>query len=182
MKTMETTRLVLRPFQESDLDDFYEYAKNPNIGPKAGWPPHKNIEESRKILTMFIEGNDDVWALVDKDCNKLIGSMGLHRDSLRSTEDVKMLGYVLSEDYWGRGLVAEAAKAVIAYVFDKLAVSLVTVHHYPFNQQSKSVIEKCGFTYEGTLRHATKLYDGSLLDLCCYSMTRDEWICMQEIK
>lgn len=181
MKTLETDRLILRPFKESDLEDFYEYAKNPNIGPNAGWPPHKNKEESQKILSIFIEEND-VWALVYKENNKMIGSVGLHKDSLRSTEDVKMLGYVLSQHYWGKGIIEEASKAAIGYAFDELTVSLVTVHHYPFNQQSKRVIEKCGFTYEGTLRHAAKLYDGRLLDLCCYSMTKEEWICIQKIK
>jgi putative acetyltransferase len=175
MKILLTPRLILRPFLESDLEDFYEYAKSPNIGPNAGWPPHTNIEESRQILTSFIEGNE-VMAIVLKETNKVIGSIGVHKDRLRSTEDSKMLGYVLSEDYWGQGLVAEASKAVINYVFEELEVGLLSIEHYPTNLQSKRVIEKCGFTYEGTLRQGTKLYDGKVLDLVCYSMTKEEWI------
>lgn len=174
MITLETDRLILRAFKETDLDDFYEYAKNPNIGPNAGWTPHKNIEDSKQILDMII-AEDEVWALVDKASNKVIGSVGLHNDRLRSTEDIKMLGYVLSESYWGQGLMAEAAMAVIAYAFENLEIQLISVHHYPYNLQSKRVIEKCGFGYEGTLRHATKLYDGRIYDLMCYSMTKDEW-------
>lgn len=175
MKTLETERLILRSFQETDLNDFYEYAKNPHIGPNAGWPPHESIKGSKQILNMFME-EDDVWALVYRDNNKVIGSIGLHKDRLRSTEDIKMLGYVLSEEYWGRGLVAEASKAAIAYAFEELGVQLVTVHHYPYNLQSRRVIEKCGFVYEGTLRHATKLYDGRTYDLMCYSLNKEEWM------
>ena len=174
MNTLETERLLLRPFQETDLDDFYEYAKNPHVGPNAGWPPHGSKEDSLKILNIFMS-NDEVWAIVNKENNKLIGSIGLHTEPLRSTEDVKMLGYVLSEDYWGRGLMVEASKAVINYAFDNMYLQLLAVHYYPFNQQSKRVIEKCGFVYEGTLKHAKQIYDGSVYDVVCYSMTRDEW-------
>lgn len=174
MKTLETNRLLLRPFKRSDLEDFFEYARNPNVGPNAGWPPHKSIEDSERILKMFIEG-DEVLAIELKANHKVIGSLGLHPDKLRTTEDAKMLGYVLSEDYWGRGITTEAAKAVIRYAFEELGLNMVTVHHYDYNIRSRRVIDKCGFIYEGTLRHAIKLYNGNIYDLVCYSMTRGEW-------
>lgn len=174
MKTLETQRLLLRPFQEEDLADFFEYAKNPEVGPNAGWPPHNSREDSRKILQNFID-EEEVWAVVFKENNKLIGSIGLHKDQLRSAADVKMLGYVLSKEYWGRGIMAEAAHAVIRFAFESLDIALLTVHHYFHNTRSRRVIEKCGFQYEGTLRRCSKIYDGSVHDLVCYSMTRQEW-------
>ncbi len=174
MKTLETNRLILRSFKVTDLDDFYEYAKNPNVGPNAGWPPHASREDSRKILTSFIE-NGEVWAIVLKENNKVIGSLGIHRDQLRTATDVRMLGYVLSEDYWGRGLMTEAARAAIRYTFETMDISLLTVHHYSHNQRSRRVIEKLGFHYEGTLRHCSRIYDGTVHDTACYSMTREEW-------
>lgn len=174
MKIFETERLILRPFQDTDLDAFYEYAKNPNVGPNAGWEPHTSKEDSFVILSIFME-NNEVWAIVHKEDNKLIGSVGLHKDPLRSADDVKMLGYVLAEEYWGRGLTTEASKTVINYAFEHLDIKLLSVHHYPFNHRSKRVIEKCGFQYEGTLRHASKIYDGSVYDTVCYSMTYEEW-------
>lgn len=174
MKIIETERLILRPFMESDLDDFYQYAKNPNIGPNAGWKPHESLDESKEILKNFIE-EDQVLAIVFKDNNKVIGSLGLHKDHLRSSDNVRMLGYVLSEDYWGRGIVTEASKAILAYAFTDLGLTMVSVHHYSFNHKSRRVIEKCGFTYEGTLRHCIKIYDGNIYDLVCYSMTKEEW-------
>lgn len=175
MKALETNRLLLRPFRWTDLDDFYEYAKNPDVGPNAGWPPHQSREDSEKILKVFMEG-DEVLAIVWKGNNKVIGSLGLHKDQLRSTEDVKMLGYVLSEDYWGKGITTEAAKTVIKYAFEDMGLAMVTVHHYDYNVRSRRVIDKCGFLYEGTLRHATKLYNGNTYDLVCYSLTKDEWM------
>lgn len=174
MKTIETERLILRPFEESDLEDFYNYAKNPNIGPNAGWKPHESIEESKKILDGFING-DKVLAICLKEDNKVIGSIGLHDDNLRPVDNVKMLGYVLSEDYWGLGITTEAAKAVLDYAFTELGLFMVTVSHYSFNQRSKRVIEKCGFVYEGTLRHCIKIYNGNIYDLSCFSITKEEW-------
>lgn len=175
MNTLETDRLLLRPFEEADLQDFFEYAKSPNVGPNAGWPPHSNLEESRDILEAFME-NEEVWALVLKESNKLIGSIGIHKDQLRSASDVKMLGYVLSEEYWGQGMMYEAAQAAIRYAFEHLDIVMLTVHHYSYNNRSKRVINKCGFQYEGTLRHCSKIYNGSVYDLACYSMTKEEWL------
>ncbi len=174
MITLETKRCILRPFEKNDLEDFYAYAKNPHVGPNAGWPPHNNIEESKRILDSFIE-SEEVWALIYKDNNKLIGSIGLHKDHLRSAPDVKMLGYVLSEDYWGMGIMPEAAAAALDYAFELFDISFVTIHHYSNNIRSKRVIEKLGFQYEGTLRHCSKLFDGTIHDLVCYSMSREEW-------
>lgn len=174
MITIETDRLILRPFTYTDLDDLYEYAKNPNVGPNAGWKPHEDLDESMAILKNFIEGNE-VLGVVWKANNKLIGSIGLHNDQLRTADKVKMLGYVLSEDYWGKGIITEASRAILTYAFSELDLNLVTVHHYAYNQKSRRVIEKCGFHYEGTLRHCTKIYNGNTYDLVCYSMTKDEW-------
>lgn len=175
MDILNTERLILRPFTVDDLDDFYEYAKNPNVGPNAGWKPHGNKEESLEILKGFIE-KDEVWAIVDNKTNKVIGSIGLHNDGKRENKNVKMLGYVLAECYWGNGLATEAAKRVIQYAFEVLELDLLSVYHYSFNKRSKRVIEKCGFHYEGTIRCASILCDGSVCDDVCYSMTRQEYI------
>ena len=174
MKTIETERLILRSWQFEDLDDFYEYAKNPNVGPMAGWEPHSSKEVSSNILKSFIE-KDEVWAIVFKENNKVIGSLGIHSDKKRGDVNAKSMGYVLSADYWGRGLMTEAAKRVIRYVFDEMNLDLLAIYHYPNNIRSKRVIEKCGFKYEGTQRKSSKIYDGQILDDFCYSMLRSEY-------
>lgn len=175
MKDINTDRLLLRRFKISDLGDFYEYAKNPNVGPNAGWDFHKSKEESLLILRNFIL-SDEIFAIELKSEKKVIGSIGLHKDRKRDNKDAKMLGYVLSENYWGRGYATEAAKAVISYAFKELSTDILSVYHYPFNERSKNVILKCGFIYEGTLREATVTYDGKIYDDCCYSMTKEEFL------
>lgn len=174
MKRLETERLILRDFQESDAEGLFAYAQNPKIGPAAGWAPHKTLEESQYFVRMFIQA-DDVWALEDKVSGKLAGSLGLHHDDKRSIPTARMIGYVLAEEFWGRGLMPEAVRAVLRYVFTEMALDIVSVNHFPSNTQSKRVIEKCGFRYEGTLRMAARKFNGELTDHVCYSMTRREY-------
>lgn len=174
MKVLETVRMILRPWRIDDLDDFYEYAKNPNVGPNAGWKPHKDKEESLRILQSFIE-KEEVWAIEYKENGKVIGSIGAHRDEKRRGVNAKMIGYVLSQDYWGRGLMSEAVREVIRYLFEGEGYDIISCYHYPFNIRSKRVIEKCGFKYEGTLRLASKIFDGSVYDDVCYSIIRDDY-------
>lgn len=104
---LKTDRLILRPWQLDDVDDFYEYAKVDGVGQMAGWLPHKNIDESRQILEIFI-AQKKTFAVVYN--NKVVGSLGIEKyDEKKSPEfDHKMgreIGYVLSKDYWGRGLI-----------------------------------------------------------------------------
>ena len=174
MRVIETYRLVLRAFKETDLDDFFAYAKSQKVGPMAGWKPHTNIEESKNILKSFMDG-DEIWAIEFKEDHKVIGSIGLHQDAKRSNPQARMLGYVLSEDYWGSGIMLEASRALLNYAFNECRYDLVSVYHFPFNLQSKSVIEKIGFKYEGCLRQTTLRFDGVLLDSMCYSITKDEF-------
>lgn len=174
MNVLETERLILRPWKMEDVDDFFEYAKNPNIGPNAGWQPHDSKEVSMGILQSFIE-KDEVWAIEYKADSKVIGSVGAHTDARRNGVNARMIGYVLSEDYWGKGLMTEAVKEVIRYLFEEEKYDVVSCYHYPFNIRSKRVIEKCGFKYEGTLRSASKIYDGSVYDSVCYSIIQEDY-------
>lgn len=175
-KTLSTNRLVLRAFTMEDLADFYEYCKDPDTGIHAGWKPHESIEESRDILHHFIEERE-VWAICEKQSGKVIGSIGLHRDSKRrrNFNQCRMMGYVLSKAYWGQGLMTEAAKEVLRHAFEDLGLEMVTISHFSYNQRSARVIEKLGFHREGVLRKAFLRYDGSLLDDVGYSMTREEY-------
>ena len=147
---IETPRLILRAFRESDLDDFFEYASVEGVGEMAGWRHHESKEESLEILRRFIE-NDKTFAICYKENGKLIGSLGIEKygleDKLTEFEPYlgREIGYVLSKDYWGRGIMPEAVKAVIDYLFDVLDLDFLTCGYFSFNSQSKRVQEKCGF-------------------------------------
>ena len=149
-KQIETDRLILRPFKQSDLEDFHEYCSVEGVGEKAGWIHHQNIQESQSILNKFIS-EDKTFALVLKENGKVIGSIGVEKYKL---EDVltefteyqgREIGYVLSKEYWGKGLMPEAVKAVINYLFNELGLDFLICGYFTFNVQSKRVQEKCGF-------------------------------------
>ena len=147
--TITTERLILRPWRETDLQDFYEYASVDGVGQRAGWLPHKDIEESERILSHFIEGKH-VFALEYN--GKAIGSLGIesYREDIYPEFDHlqgREIGYVLSKDYWGQGLMPEAVRAVIRWLFEDQGLDFVMVGHFDFNDQSRRVIEKCGFQY-----------------------------------
>lgn len=175
MKTIETERLILRGWNEEDTDDLYEYAKNPNVGPGGGWKPHASKAESLTIIKALFLDKYDCWAIVYRENRKVIGSVGYETDTKRPDISCKELGYAMSEDYWGKGIMTEAAKAVIRHGFEELKLDMISVYRNPLNIRSGRVIEKCGFTYEGTLRKAYKIYDGTIRDVACYSMTKEEY-------
>jgi ribosomal-protein-alanine N-acetyltransferase len=147
---IETERLVLRPFRQSDLYDFNEYASVLGVGEMAGWKHHESIEKTQEILDMFIK-EDKTFAIVFKENNKVIGSIGVEKygleDKLTEFDGYygREIGYVLSKDYWGKNIMPEAVKAVIEYLFNDLNLDFLTCGYYDFNNQSKRVQEKCGF-------------------------------------
>ena len=156
---IETGRLILRAWRETDVADFYEYAKVDGVGQMAGWLPHKDMEESAKILGFFIR-DKKTFALEIKENGKVIGSLGLEeREGETAVPEDSMgreIGYVIGKDYWGRGLVPEAVKAVINYCFKALDFDWLTCGHFLWNHQSRRVVEKCGFQYVKDMIHLTR--------------------------
>ena len=146
--TLETERLILRPWTYDDLDDFYEYASNPDVGPMAGWEPHKDKQASLEILKRFVE-HKKTFAIVYKENMKAIGSLGIEfyelEDKLTEFKDLqgRSIGYVLSKDYWGRGLMPEAVKAVIDFLFNPMLIVLerkILLMYVPFAAAGFSLI------------------------------------------
>ena len=155
---LTTDRLTLRPWRESDLNDFYEYASVDGVGQMAGWNPHRNVEESQIILSHFIKGKH-VFALEHQ--GKVIGSLGIEEYSEENYPELDTLqgreiGYVLSKAYWGQGLMPEAVKAVIDWLFNEIRLDFIIVGHFDRNAQSKRVVEKCGFQYIKTTKFETR--------------------------
>lgn len=149
-QTLETERLILRSFKDSDLKDFYEYASEDGVGEMAGWKHHESIEETKEILDLFIE-EDKVFAICLKDNNKVVGSVGVEKYGMEDklTEffnyNGREIGYVLGKDYWGKGIMPEAVNAVINYLFNERSLDFLICGYYDFNRQSKRVQEKLGF-------------------------------------
>ena len=153
-----TDRLTLRPWRESDLNDFYEYASVDGVGQMAGWNPHRNLEESKTILSSFIR-HKKTFALEHQ--GKVIGSVGIEEYDEKNYPELndrqgREIGYVLSKAYWGRGLMPEAVQAVVAYLFDTVGLDFIIVGHFDWNGQSRRVVEKSGFQYIKTTKFETR--------------------------
>ncbi|MFV0380879.1 MAG: GNAT family N-acetyltransferase [Breznakia sp.] len=171
---METKRLILRALEESDAEDIYEYAKDLDIGPSAGWKVHTSIANSQEIIRdiLMVEHN---FGIVDKQNNRVIGLVGLKPDTRRDADTTLELGYWLGKPYWGKGLIVEASICVMRYAYEVLQKDIVTIWHYQENTKSKRVIEKLHFIYEGTLRNVEKDVYGKLVTGVFYSQSRAEF-------
>lgn len=125
---LETKRLILRRWEESDAEDLYKYASNPNVGPIAGWPPHQSLDESKDVIKNVLNGKE-AYAICLKD-------------------DECELGYWIGKPFWGQGLMPEAANELLRHAFEDIGMSKVWCGYYEGNIKSKRVQEKVGFKYQ----------------------------------
>ena len=173
--TLKTERLLLRPWQQADLEDFYEYARVDGVGQMAGWLPHESKEVTQAILDSFIT-HKKTFAL---ELNgKVIGSLGIENykeEAFPELDDLqgRSIGYVLSKDYWGQGLMPEAVKAVQQYLFENVGLDFLLVSHYVWNGQSRRVIQKSGFRYIKTIPLNTRY--GTTEDALVYLLKKEDW-------
>lgn len=172
--TIETDRLILRGWTRRDAAALYAYAKNPNVGPHAGWKPHASVAESRNIITQLFQRNT-TWAITRKGEGVPIGSIGFEPDAYRPGINSREMGYSLSEACWGQGIMTEAARRLLDYGFRDLQLESVMIRTGEDNLRSQSVIRKCGFHYEGTLRQCYRMYNGQIRNSRVYSLLREEY-------
>ncbi len=149
---LTTKRLILRPWRLADAESLYEYAKDPDVGPIAGWPPHGSVEESRKVIENVFNGVE-CYAICPMGDDRPIGAIELklrgHTD-MTDKDDECELGYWLGKPHWGNGYMPEAAREIIRHAFEDLSMSAIWCGYYDGNHKSKRVQEKCGFVYHHT--------------------------------
>ena len=148
---METDRIILRPWQEDDAEALFKWASDPEVGPRAGWPPHKSVEESREIIrTLF--GGEGMWAVVLKETGTPIGCVGYLPSSssnLQITDDECEVGYWIARPYWGQGICTEALRLIINHCIREKGFKVLWGDYFPENPASGKVMEKCGFVDTG---------------------------------
>lgn len=144
---LKTENLILRPWEEGDAEYLYHFAKNPKIGPIAGWPPHECVEFSLNIInTVF--SKKETYAITLNEIPIGCISLLIHPDGNHYWGDGSgELGYWIAEDYWGQGLVVEASKTLIEHAFKDLNLNQIYATYRIENTQSKRVLEKLGFKY-----------------------------------
>src|SRR5699024_3481669 len=177
MYILNTERLILRQWRESDSHNLYEYAKSDLVGPNAGWKPHKNEAESKRIIKMFIKNN--TYAIVLKSENKVIGAIELRKrkpDEKLYNLKQREIGYVLNPKYWGNGYMPEAVNALLNYAFNELKLDLIWCCHFDFNNNTKRVIKKCGLNYKFTKDKKLNLLNNKKVKTLYYNILKSEYI------
>ncbi len=175
LPVLETKRLVLRPLKMTDGPSVFQFAKDKRVGPNAGWKPNKTVEETMKFIQYSIKkrdfGQPGVYGIMLKKTTTIIGTIEVHSVQGHKGE----IGFVLHPDYWNQGIITEAAKAVIIYAFEVLKLERLQYGYFLFNEASKRVCEKLGFTFEGILRKKYKLYTGEIIDEAINSIIKDDY-------
>ena len=149
---LKSERLILRRWEDSDAESLYEFAKDPDVGPIAGWPAHQSVDESREVIRNVFQGKE-AYAICLKTDGKAIGAIELklkeHTD-LTDRDDECELGYWLGKPFWGQGIMPEAVNEILRHAFEDIGMTKVWVGYYEGNTKSKRVQEKAGFRYQWT--------------------------------
>ena len=184
-----TPRLILRPWVEDDAETLYRFARDPLVGPSAGWPPHTSIENSREIIRTVLSARE-TYAMVlrydttDSVSGKIIpagtpvGSVGIMFNGCGSYPHMKQteaeIGYWVGLPLWGRGLVPEAVKAIQARCFTDLKLDGLWCGYYEGNEKSCRVQEKCGFMPRCDLEIPPHPFNGATKEHFTY-LSREDW-------
>lgn len=173
--TLQTKRILLRPWREEDAENLYKYAKDPEVGLPAGWLPHTSVENSREIIRGVLSA-PDTYAVCLKEDGKPIGSVGFHRNDLAENDDEYELGYWIGKPFWGQGLIPEASREMLRYAFEDLGMARVWCGHYDGNVKSRRVMEKLGFVYHHTTEGIEVSLLGEIRTGHALLLTREEWM------
>lgn len=182
---LETDRLILRNFKTTDIDDYWEYVQMPNVGPRAGWPAYTDKNKAKERLE-FEAKKPLVFAIIWKEENKVIGSIELMECvtdryfNIKIEDNSKEIGYVLSEKYWGKGIMPEASKAIMKYAFETLGIDVIYTGHAKANTNSQRVQEKLGFKIIGEYDNYSTWIDGTKTGFIERKMTKSEWLEMNK--
>lgn len=149
---METDRIILRPWRDSDAPVLYRWASDPDVGPRAGWAPHQSVEESLEVIrTVFCDATN-TWAIELKETGEAIGAMGYGPScncNLPARDGEPLIGYWIAKPYWNRGICTEALGLMIEHIRCRTDIESLISGHFIDNPASGRVMEKCGFTPTG---------------------------------
>lgn len=173
---LETERLVLRRFVKEDAAAMYKnWAADKEVTKYLMWPAHSSQKVSEKVIEDWVKAYDSKsyyqWAIVLKEKGEPIGSISV----VHMNEEVSMahVGCCIGKAWWHRGVMSEALKAVMDFLFDVVDVNRIESRHDPRNPNSGKVMEKCGMRYEGTLRSSDRNNQG-ICDASYYALLKSE--------
>ena len=174
---LETERLILRRWEDSDAEDMYKYASDPDVGPIAGWPVHQSVEESLDVIRNVLNGKEAYAVCLKKD-GKAIGAIELklngHHDFSDRDDECEM-GFWIGKPFWGQGIIPEAVKEMLRHAFEDCGMRKVWIGYYEGNTKSKRVQEKAGFRYQWKSEDVDVPLMNEKRTGHVSSMTKDQW-------
>ncbi len=176
LPTLETDRVLLRKFTRNDAADMFEYASEPDVSRFVPWETHNTIEDSQRFLDIILHQYEESklapWAIELKERKKVIGTIDFV--AWFPGHSRAEIGFILSKDYWGNGLIPEAANKVIQFGFDHMALNKIKAPCMVENLQSQKVLQKLGMTLEGVLRDEYFI-KGKYRDMAVYSLLKKDF-------
>ena len=188
---LETERLELRPVEQGDIYDIFEYAQDEETGPRAGWPPHKTIDDTKQILNKWLdpENVEKIFVAVYKPDGKVIGTIGVVHLNERIKDEKNLfakklidegksvyeLGITLAKKYWNKGLATEGFAKMMEYIFRELKADVVLALHFEANIASKRVQEKSHMKVLGSYDREQKWYNTDCTKMVVRGITFGEW-------
>ncbi|QPC46968.1 GNAT family N-acetyltransferase [Mangrovibacillus cuniculi] len=176
LPTLETARLTLRKITLEDVEEMHSYASNEEVSKYVTWQTHNTLYDTKEfiqyVLSQYENKKVAPWGIEYKENGKFIGTIDFVSWSLK--HQVAEIGYVLSQEYWGKGIVTEAANELITYGFNNMELVRIQARCFVENVGSARVMEKIGMSYEGTIRKGWKLESGEHQDIKLYSILKEE--------
>ena len=162
--TMETNRIILRPWRDRDAEVLYKWASDPDVGPRAGWAPHKSVEESLEIIRTVFNDALHTWAIELKETGEAIGAMGYGPScecDLPAREGEPLIGYWVAKPFWNQGICTEALRLMLDHIRETTDIKSLISGHFVDNPASGRVMEKCGFVPTGETCIDENQYQGA---------------------
>lgn len=174
----QTERLILRPWRETDAESLYEYAKDPRVGPIAGWQPHTSVEYSLEIIRNVLSAQG-TFAVCLKTDDRAVGSIGLippMQSHTKAADTELEIGYWIGIPFWGNGYIPEAVRRMQQYAFEELGCTALWCGYYAGNDRSRRCQEKCGFLYHHTEKNKSCPLMGDERTEHFTYLTKEQWL------
>ena len=176
-KTLTTQRLELRRFKQGDETQmFNNWTSDMRVAKYLSWDPHKTLDDSKAVVEKWMKRSENIdrydWG-IELDGN-LIGVINVIGFSER--DEWCELGYCMGYNYWNKGYMTEAVKAVINYLFSEVGFHRIVIRNATENPASGKVAEKCGLRLEGIQRGYMKSRLGGFYDMEERAILREDWL------
>lgn len=177
LPNLETEHFNLRKINENDIAAIFNYGSNPNVSKQVSWETHQTVADTRVFVDMIVEGYEQgtkaLWGMELKSTGKLVGTIDFV--TIQERHRKAEIGYVLSEDCWGKGYMTEATRRIIAFGFEELQLERIQARCFVENEGSARVMEKVGMSFEGIMRNAM-FAKGKFQDLKMYAIVSDDYM------